>query len=92
MYYQDGCYFELDDPVDSTVEVVGHHGDLPIAIVCKVGKGSAFLCGVHPEFAFPEKIAESPIPEDLATHLYHSEGFRNSIWDSIAKKLHLPIK
>lgn len=92
LYYQDGCYFELEDPVDSTIEVVGHHGDLPIAVVCKVDNGTAFLCGVHPEFACPEKMSGHSIPKEMVRDLQLSEVFRSSIWNSIVKKLQLPTK
>lgn len=82
LYYQGGCYFEVDDP---DTEVLGVYEDfqLPAAVLCPVGKGRALLCGLHPEFEW--KGANCPLAEELKSQ----EEFRHQIWEIINDKLNL---
>ena len=90
MYYQGGCRFEIDQETPDT-RIVGTYEDLrPAAVHCKVGMGEAFLCGLHPEFAWSEEWHQSTLP--LAQTLCAQEPFRKQLWKKMGKMLSLPLK
>ncbi len=91
MYYQGGCLFEVA-PEDDKTTVLAHYSQKPVAIHTKVGDGDAFLCGLHPEFVWSDKLAQIPILKSLARLLLPHEKFRNQVWDEIGKRLLLPLK
>lgn len=53
VYFNGGCYFEEPEAYPS-VAVVARYQDIPGApaavVKCSVGKGTAVLCGAHPEY------------------------------------------
>ena len=68
-YYNGGCYFENAD-VHENIQVIARYHDIPqepAAIVhCKIGKGSAILCGVHPEVSADTLHGDNPFKAELA--------------------------
>jgi biotin---protein ligase len=82
LYYQGGCYFDL--PKDnSSVEVLGMYEEIgkPAAILCRVGKGTAILCGPHPEFVWKGlQLGSDEIWNSLVEKLEPEEEFREKVW------------
>jgi glutamine amidotransferase-like uncharacterized protein len=91
LYYQDGCFFEVS-PDDLNTEVLASHEGKPVAIVCKVDNGRAFLCGLHPEFIWDESVKGNLELEALNRVLKSSESFRSRVWAGIGKHLNLPVR
>ncbi len=97
LYYQGGCYFSIDHDTKHT-QILARYRHLAYlraaAIKCKVGKGAAFLCGLHPEFSWPKKLKESGdhALTKLAKLLCDQESFRKRIWKLIGKTLKLPLR
>lgn len=50
VHFNGGCYFEECENSQVVARFHDHEGTPPAVIVCQVGKGSALLCGVHPEY------------------------------------------
>ncbi len=88
LYYQGGCYFEKH----SSASVMGTYEGLPIAVLCPVGEGLAFLLGPHPEFEWSENLKENRLCGDLARELIPEEPFREEVWIEIGKRLGLPCR
>lgn len=94
LYYQGGCFFDVAQE-SSQLQIIARYrsfsGELPAAINCKVGKGGAFLCGLHPEFAWTEDLKEGtdPIVASLAEELCPQESFRRQVWKEIGEMLSL---
>jgi hypothetical protein len=70
---------------DSSCEILATYEDyqLPAAVLCRVGQGTAFLCGLHPEFEWG--VVNCPLADELRPQ----EPFRKKIWELIKSKLKL---
>ncbi len=96
LYYQGGCFFDIDQDTAQT-RIVGRYeypfSSRPAAVHCKVGKGEAFLCGPHPEFSWTEELKQSAHRQlaFLAQTLCPEESFRKRIWEEIGRMLALPL-
>jgi biotin--protein ligase len=87
LYYLGGCYFEM--PSKSSVKVVGVYEEIakPAAILCTVGKGKAFLCGLHPEFVWKDlTYGHNASINSLIDELQPEEPFREKIWSELLKE------
>ena len=89
-YYNGGGYFE--DAQDSDdVSVLGryHENNQPMALHCKVGKGYAFLCAVHPEYdqARIKKILTSKVAGYQILEQIMQDGISPQINDWFLKHL-----
>ena len=55
VYFNGGCYFKNADlyPNTQVIACYANEGfeELAAIIECKIGKGKALLCGVHPEYS-----------------------------------------
>jgi biotin---protein ligase len=94
LYYQGGCFFEPDQSSSDTQIVAQYESLSPnriAAVKCKFGKGSVFLCGLHPEFRWTkEQInTDNDTFSKLAETLSAQEDFRKQVWTEIAKTLTL---
>ncbi|MBS3904010.1 MAG: hypothetical protein KGZ39_01620 [Simkania sp.] len=97
LYYQGGCYFEIEKDSPQTTIISRCQnltGEKVVAVSCRVNKGAAFLCGMHPEFVWPGslKYASDPIIADLAGILSTQEEFRCQVWEEMGRTLGLPMK
>ncbi len=91
LYYQGGCYFSGTYKEVKTIAKYAFSNQ-PAAIHCKVGKGNAFLCGLHPEFPWGNaelKTIKNPHFEKLEKTLSSQEPFRIAVWQEICKILKL---
>ncbi len=50
VHFNGGCYFEQSDVCEVIARFHDFEGTPPAVVSCKVGKGCALLCGVHPEY------------------------------------------
>jgi glutamine amidotransferase-like uncharacterized protein len=97
LYYQEGPLFNVEDS-SPHVEVIGRYQDLPSCpaaiLLCRAGKGRAFLSGVHPEFAWSPGLekTDNAIFAALARVLSSQEVFRKRFWKELGRVLHLPMK
>jgi glutamine amidotransferase-like uncharacterized protein len=94
LYYQGGCEFSM--PEQSNAQIFAQHKERPVAVICSFGKriDNVFLCGLHPEFAWPTSLKECSHPalKGLADTLCDQESFRQNWWQEIGKRLKLPMK
>lgn len=91
-YYQGGCYFNITEDSWNT-KVIGKYAspfDGAAIISCKVGSGTAVLCGPHPEFAWTHQMIQDLTQVELsplAQSLSLQEDFRKQIWNAMLKEL-----
>ncbi len=85
-YFNGGCYFaKAEDYADVSIlaryqEVV----DQPAAIIqCKVGKGKALLCGVHPEYSALFAVKPTCFSEDQKLKLQEIETTRRRLFSEL---------
>ncbi|MFI5335021.1 MAG: BPL-N domain-containing protein [Chlamydiales bacterium] len=94
-YFNGGCYFDSAHTF-SDVRVFGRYlniEDAPAAIVeCKVGKGRAFLSGVHIEFCAPLLSRGSRHIERIYPQLEKGESARREIFREILKEFNIKLK
>jgi glutamine amidotransferase-like uncharacterized protein len=88
VYYQGGCFFDIDEDTEE-VEIVGRYEGLNkvASLCCKVGKGRAFLCGPHPEFEWTPTGAKESYYAELSQKLFAQEPYRRKIWEEIGIRL-----
>lgn len=91
IYYNGGCAF-VDADAYSNVRVIARYDDIerrPAAIIsCIVGKGSALLCGVHPEYSgkLPTK---DPFLAALLPELQSAEMQRKALLQHLLQLLNV---
>lgn len=97
LYYQAGCYFNLNQDDHFRTQILARYRledrSLPAIIQTKVGRGSAILCGVHPEFSWTEELCHVSHPEvaSLARKLVPQEDFRAKAFREIVRRLDIPL-
>lgn len=83
LYYNGGCFFDSPDQF-SNVNVLARYADLEArpaaAVQCCVGKGQAFLCGVHPEYQARYLKTDCLDKQELASFLVEKEIERKGFW------------
>lgn len=81
-YFNGGCYFANASNYDH-VRVIARYIDLPdepAAIVqCAVGKGTAILCGVHPEVSASDLHTSDPFFQKIKPELAKVEDERKTL-------------
>ncbi|HEX4839360.1 MAG TPA: BPL-N domain-containing protein [Rhabdochlamydiaceae bacterium] len=92
LYYQGGCLFDVEED-SAAVEIIGIYRGLEkaAAVFCRVGKGCAFLCGMHPEFKWSIDLSKGANKKYqlLVKKLSPHEMFREKVWEEIGNKLGL---
>ncbi len=97
VYYQGGCFFDQEEDTPD-VEIMSIHQSLAArkaaAVFCKVGRGSAWLDGTHPEFKWQAILSKGSVHlfEELVQKLSPQELFRQKVWEEIGTKMKLPMK
>lgn len=90
LYFNGGCYFSEAEKYTNT-KVLARYSDLyeqPAAIVqCRVGKGKALLCGVHPEYDFTALNPRDPYSHPVAKALKDEEQHRQAFWRFLVTSL-----
>lgn len=91
-YYQGGCLFDIqaDSPLTKVIANYAYPYRGAAIISCKVGKGQAVLCGLHPEFLWNKSSLDSvtqPHFYQLVQKLSPEEPFRQLIWQEMLREL-----
>jgi biotin--protein ligase len=92
-YYNGGCTFVKAEEYEN-VSILAQYSDIkgtPAAIVkCCVGKGTAILCGVHPEYSAHYFDAKNSLEKDFFLTLQKIESQRRVLFQTILNLLDLP--
>lgn len=96
LFYLGGCYFDIGGDTAKTKIVATYQQRVcrqAAAVHCTVGKGEAFLSGLHPEFTWNSNWQQTGDPSfsALASVLGTQEAFRHQVWDEIGATLSLPM-
>lgn len=83
IYFNGGCFFEHPENYPN-VEVMARYQDLekqPAAVVfCKIGKGKAVLCGIHPEYGASALHKSHSYFQEIQSQLRAHEKERLLFW------------
>ena len=91
-YYHGGCHFQKAGLGQNAYSLWSYsdHKEQPAALIkCRVQKGSAVLCGVHPEYSALDTHLTLHLPISLVQKLKDIEKLRSHLFDALIAELDL---